>query len=131
MLAAMAGWGAVFASPAFTNLVRSSPAANSLFQLVSSDKADFSKGSNPVFLRLWNCFQTINGSVKLDSVSFAYPTRPNILAANGLSIAVRRGQSIALVGSSGCGKSTVIQLLERFYAYEKGTIVSLTQVENW
>jgi len=41
---------------------------------------------------------------------------------NGLTLHVRQGQTVALVGSSGCGKSTVIQLLQRFYNPSAGTI---------
>lgn len=43
----------------------------------------------------------------------------------GLNIEVEKGQTLALVGSSGCGKSTVVQLLERFYDPLSGEIVSV------
>uniref|UniRef100_A0A8B9ED65 Multidrug resistance protein 1 n=1 Tax=Anser cygnoides TaxID=8845 RepID=A0A8B9ED65_ANSCY len=48
-------------------------------------------------------------------VAFNYPTRPEVKVLQGLNIEVEKGQTLALVGSSGCGKSTVVQLLERFY----------------
>nr|XP_045016866.1 phosphatidylcholine translocator ABCB4 isoform X1 [Jaculus jaculus] len=55
------------------------------------------------------------GSVTFNEVMFNYPTRPNVPVLQGLSLEVKKGQTLALVGSSGCGKSTVVQLLERFY----------------
>ena len=53
--------------------------------------------------------------ISLDSVSFNYPTRPDVNVLQDLSISVKPGQTIALVGPSGCGKSTVVSLIERFY----------------
>ena len=62
------------------------------------------------------------GDVSLDSVSFAYPTRPDVLALDGVSLFVRAGEKVAIVGPSGAGKSTLFQLLLRFYDPDKGTI---------
>ncbi|XP_074122726.1 ATP-dependent translocase ABCB1 isoform X2 [Sminthopsis crassicaudata] len=55
------------------------------------------------------------GNVSFNEVVFNYPTRPDIPVLQGLTLEVKKGQTLALVGSSGCGKSTVVQLLERFY----------------
>uniref|UniRef100_A0A5F8HDW4 Multidrug resistance protein 1 n=1 Tax=Monodelphis domestica TaxID=13616 RepID=A0A5F8HDW4_MONDO len=55
------------------------------------------------------------GNVSFNEVVFNYPTRPDIPVLQGLNLEVKKGQTLALVGSSGCGKSTVVQLLERFY----------------
>ncbi|KAG2070640.1 P-loop containing nucleoside triphosphate hydrolase protein [Suillus decipiens] len=59
--------------------------------------------------------ETMEGRIQLENVHFSYPTRPRIKVLRGLSLTVEPGTYVALVGSSGCGKSTVIQLLERFY----------------
>uniref|UniRef100_A0A4W3J6T1 ATP-binding cassette, sub-family B (MDR/TAP), member 4 n=1 Tax=Callorhinchus milii TaxID=7868 RepID=A0A4W3J6T1_CALMI len=64
----------------------------------------------------------IQGNVEFQNVHFNYPSRPDIQILKGLSLKVNSGQTIALVGSSGCGKSTTIQLLQRFYDPEQGMI---------
>ena len=57
-------------------------------------------------------------------IEFFYPTRPNIQVLQGLNVNVLKGQTVALVGHSGCGKSTCIQLLVRFYDSVSGCVVS-------
>ncbi|XP_029414181.1 multidrug resistance protein 2 isoform X2 [Nannospalax galili] len=64
----------------------------------------------------------LEGNVAFTGVMFNYPTRPNIPVLQELNLEVKKGQTLALVGSSGCGKSTVIQLLERFYNPLSGTV---------
>jgi len=59
--------------------------------------------------------QNVSGHVRLEDVHFRYPTRPDARVLRGLNLEVKPGTFIALVGASGCGKSTVIQLIERFY----------------
>ncbi|NWU90316.1 MDR3 protein, partial [Upupa epops] len=55
------------------------------------------------------------GNIAFNNVAFSYPTRPEAKVLQNLNLKVEKGQTLALVGSSGCGKSTVVQLLERFY----------------
>jgi ATP-binding cassette subfamily B protein len=62
------------------------------------------------------------GDVVLDHVSFAYPTRPQMLAVDEVSFSVRAGEKVAIVGPSGAGKSTLFHLLLRFYDPTSGTI---------
>ncbi|OAQ95935.1 hypothetical protein LLEC1_02034 [Akanthomyces lecanii] len=57
----------------------------------------------------------VEGTLEFRDVHFRYPTRPEQPVLRGLNLTVRPGQYIALVGASGCGKSTTISLLERFY----------------
>ncbi|KJC47084.1 ABC transporter [Bradyrhizobium sp. LTSP885] len=66
--------------------------------------------------------QPARGDVGFDQVSFAYPTRPNALAIDGVSLSVRSGEKVAIVGPSGAGKSTLFHLLLRFYDPKSGTI---------
>lgn len=65
----------------------------------------------------------IIGNVAADHVYFEYPTRPDVTVLRGASIEVSSGQTLALVGASGCGKSTIVALLERFYDPRSGKIV--------
>ncbi|CAI4228223.1 unnamed protein product [Auanema sp. JU1783] len=64
----------------------------------------------------------MKGSVQLKNVYFRYPSRRDVPILKGVSLSVKSGQKIALVGSSGCGKSTIINLLLRFYDAEKGKV---------
>lgn len=59
--------------------------------------------------------ENVEGHVEFRDVHFRYPTRPDVPVLRGLNITIKPGQYIALVGSSGCGKSTTIALMERFY----------------
>lgn len=72
---------------------------------------------NPVAVAL-----PVRGLIGFDNVSFSYPTRPEISALNGFSLSVSPGETVALVGASGAGKSTVFQLLSRFYDPQHGEI---------
>jgi ATP-binding cassette subfamily B protein len=63
------------------------------------------------------------GEVAFEDVRFAYPTRPEHRALDGLSFAVRPGERVALVGPSGAGKSTVFALLARFYDPQAGRVL--------
>nr|QNG62055.1 P-glycoprotein 2 [Parascaris univalens] len=65
---------------------------------------------------------TIKGAIQLKNVFFSYPTRRNTRILRGLTLNVKEGETVALVGHSGCGKSTVMGLLERFYDPNRGNI---------
>ncbi|CAN9514222.1 unnamed protein product [Ophioblennius macclurei] len=64
-----------------------------------------------------------DGNVTFDTVKFNYPSRPDVPILEGLDLKVKKGETLALVGSSGCGKSTTIQLLERFYDPREGRVM--------
>ncbi|XP_069791409.1 bile salt export pump isoform X4 [Narcine bancroftii] len=68
----------------------------------------------------WNNFK---GEVQFIDCKFTYPSRPDFQVLNGLSVSVKPGQTLAFVGSSGCGKSTSVQLLERFYDPNQGQLL--------
>ncbi|KAG2459660.1 ABCBB protein, partial [Polypterus senegalus] len=69
---------------------------------------------------VWDSFR---GELEFINCKFTYPTRPDVQILRGLQISVKPGQTLAFVGSSGCGKSTSIQLLERFYDPEEGQVL--------
>ncbi|CAF1420960.1 unnamed protein product [Rotaria sordida] len=62
------------------------------------------------------------GDINFSNVHFSYPSRSDVKILNGISFDVKRGQTIALVGSSGSGKSTCVQLLQRFYDSDSGSV---------
>ncbi|XP_055660064.1 ATP-binding cassette sub-family B member 5 isoform X3 [Falco peregrinus] len=64
------------------------------------------------------------GNIEFRNIHFVYPTRPEVQVLQGLNMKVNKGQTLALVGSSGCGKSTSIQLLERFYDPVEGQVLA-------
>ena len=68
---------------------------------------------------------TTEGKVDYESIDFSYPTRPDVKVLKGLNANIKPGHTVAFVGQSGCGKSTCVQLLERFYDPLKGRVVSL------
>ncbi len=61
--------------------------------------------------------------IHFKNVSFCYPSRPDVLALNNVSIDIKRGETVALVGTSGAGKSTVFELLQRFYDPQQGEVL--------
>jgi ATP-binding cassette, subfamily B (MDR/TAP), member 1 len=62
-------------------------------------------------------------ALEFRNVRFAYPTRPEHSVLRGLNFKIHRGQTVGIVGASGCGKTTVITLLERFYDITSGQIL--------
>ncbi|KAK0356792.1 hypothetical protein LTR02_001426 [Friedmanniomyces endolithicus] len=81
--------------------------------------------------------QGMEGSIEFRDVHFRYPTRPEQPVLRGLNLTVKPGQYVALVGASGCGKSTTIALMERFYdplvggIYVDGREISSLNINNY
>lgn len=64
----------------------------------------------------------VKGDLKFTNLKFRYPTRKEQTIFDGLNLTINKGTFVALVGASGSGKSTIVQLLERFYDAEGGTV---------
>uniref|UniRef100_A0A0K0DXY4 ABC-type xenobiotic transporter n=1 Tax=Strongyloides stercoralis TaxID=6248 RepID=A0A0K0DXY4_STRER len=104
------------AGPQFAVLGTALGCASSLFEIIDREPEIDSyseEGLKPT---------NINGSVEMKNIVFNYPSRPDVQVLKGISFKVEAGQKIALVGSSGCGKSTTVQLLLRYYQQLGGSI---------
>ncbi|NXO06754.1 MDR1 protein, partial [Oriolus oriolus] len=64
----------------------------------------------------------IKGNLEFKNVYFNYPSRPDVEILKGLNLKISSGQTVALVGGSGCGKSTTVQLIQRFYDPKEGAV---------
>lgn len=65
----------------------------------------------------------INGSIEFKDVGFSYPTRSDVQVLSGMSFQIKAGETVCVVGGSGCGKSTVTNLLQRLYEPCSGRIL--------
>ncbi|KAJ2320506.1 hypothetical protein H4R23_001127 [Coemansia sp. Cherry 401B] len=105
------------AAPSISAVASARGAAVKVYQVIDRqspiDAVDTSQGLSAADIR---------GEIELSDVDFRYPTRPDVQVLQGFSLSVRAGQKIALVGESGCGKSTMIGLIERFYDPERGQV---------
>lgn len=63
-----------------------------------------------------------DGSISLKNIEFHYPSKTEVKVIEKIDIEVAKNKTVALVGTSGCGKSTIIQLVERFYDPDNGNI---------
>jgi ABC-type multidrug transport system fused ATPase/permease subunit len=63
------------------------------------------------------------GKIEFKDVWFRYPTRKEEFVLRGMNIIINPGESVALVGESGCGKSTFVNMMMRFYDPDHGTIL--------
>lgn len=66
--------------------------------------------------------EDVSGNITFSDIHFRYPSRLHVPVLRGLSLSIQSGKYIGLVGSSGCGKSTIISLIEQFYRPISGTI---------
>lgn len=71
------------------------------------------------------CLPEISGNIEFKDVTFSYPSRPDVIIFRNFSIFFPAGKTVAVVGGSGSGKSTVVSLIERFYDPNQGDRISL------
>jgi ABC-type multidrug transport system fused ATPase/permease subunit len=92
-------------------------AARALFAII--DRASPIDSSSP----LGSTPDSITGDIQFKNIKFRYPTRPEAPVFNGMNLHIKAGQVVALVGQSGCGKSSTVGLLERFYDPLEGEVL--------
>ncbi|XP_076620069.1 multi drug resistance 49 isoform X1 [Colletes latitarsis] len=66
---------------------------------------------------------SVNGEIEFTNVHFQYPARKDVKVLQGLNLKINHGETVALVGGSGCGKSTCLQLIQRLYDPLKGHVL--------
>ncbi|CAF1024549.1 unnamed protein product [Rotaria sp. Silwood1] len=105
----------------FQALSEARGAAVVVFQLIDEgNEASFNE--TDIWKEDAESIYNIYGDIELDNVNFTYPCRREVSVLHNLSLIARAGQTTALVGSSGCGKSTCISLLLRYYEPSLGQI---------
>lgn len=115
--AIMVGMGVATIAEVWGELQRAAGAAERLVELLNTRSLipDPGPGPEPTGAR--------RPELRLEKVTFAYPTRPDQAALRDFSLTIEAGKSLALVGPSGAGKSTVFELLQRFYDPQQGRIL--------
>ncbi|ROS04731.1 ATP-binding cassette subfamily B protein [Sinobacterium caligoides] len=102
-------------SEVYGEVLRAVGAAERLLELLAV-KAEIAPPAEPVSDRI------NKAELTLKNVCFHYPSRPETTALNNINLHIKEGSSLALVGASGAGKSTVFELLQRFYDPQQGSI---------
>lgn len=105
-------------SGVITELQSALASAKRVFEIIDEPEevADIEKAIN---------LENVDGTVQLNNVSFSY--NPSVSLIENLNLSVKSGQKIAIVGPTGCGKTTIINLLMRFYDVNKG-VISISNV---
>jgi ATP-binding cassette subfamily B (MDR/TAP) protein 1 len=117
-------------------------ASQRIFDLLDNKPSiELNKGFRPINNNNMNELDedtTFNGSLLFDCVNFSYPSRPDSKILHDITLHIEQGKTIALVGPSGGGKSTLFSLIERFYDPQSGEIklgpsnLNIKQVNtNW
>jgi len=102
--------------PCLSNLSDAKVAAAEAYQIIDRKSLidpDDPKGLKP---------ETVEGNIEFKNLVFAYPTKKDKIILNGVSFTIRKNEKTAFVGESGCGKTTSMQLIERFYDFDQGSL---------
>ncbi|CAF1395907.1 unnamed protein product [Rotaria sp. Silwood1] len=105
----------------FQSLSEARGAAEAVFQLID-EANETSINETDIWKEDTESIHNITGDIEFDNVNFIYPSRKEVSVLHNLSLIARAGQTTALVGSSGCGKSTCISLFLRYYKPSSGQI---------
>ncbi len=116
LYAVFAGGALGALSEVWGELSQAAGSAERLIELLGTQSA-ITSPANPAILA-----KPAKGEIAFEKVSFNYPTRPDQPTLEGLSMAIKPGETVAIVGPSGAGKSTIFALLLRFYDPESGKI---------
>lgn len=130
--AIMVGMAFAAVTEVYGEVQRAAGAAERIRELIDT-KVEIESPEHSVIL------EKISGDLRLDNITFNYPSRPDSNAIEGLSLDIKSGEHVALVGPSGAGKSTIFELLLRFRDPQQGEVfldgvplkqLSLDQLRN-
>lgn len=110
----------------YGDLLRAAGATERLMELLHSPERIFSRLNKPL-----SGIESVQSAIEFVATTFHYPSRPATASMQNFSLNVPRGETLALVGESGAGKTTVFQLLQRFYEPQSGSIALFgTHIED-
>ena len=114
----------VFLSNIFQNFTRATASWKRVKAVLDSDPALVDSGSLPP--------TNMIGQVEFRNVSFAFPDAPDRPVLQGISFSVAQGETLAIIGATGCGKTSLVNLIPRFYDVAEGAVlVDGTDVREW
>jgi ATP-binding cassette subfamily B protein len=116
ILAVLVAGGVGSLSEVFGELQRAAGATERLVEMLHAEDT-VNDPDQPKALAL-----PVKGEITFDNVSFAYPQRPDTSALNDVSLTIKPGETVAFVGPSGAGKTTIIQMIQRFYDPQQGEV---------
>ncbi len=117
MYAFVAVSGVGMLTETYAEVMRAAGASERLMELLSA-QSDITAPEQPTLLPT-----PVAGDIRFETVRFAYPARPDSTVLDEVDLAIRHGETIALVGPSGAGKSTMFQMLLRFYDPQSGRVL--------
>jgi ATP-binding cassette subfamily B protein len=103
-------------SDVYGDLLRAAGAAERLSELLA-EQPEIAAPAHPVALP-----KPARGAITFDHIAFRYPTRPDVSALSDFTLDVAAGETVAVVGPSGAGKTTLFQLIQRFYDPQSGEV---------
>lgn len=115
-LSAFIGGSIAGLSNLYTQLVRAIGATERIAEILEMDsEVNVDDGAEQIT-------EPLTGDITYENVHFEYPSRPDVPVLKGIDLEIKGGKTVALVGSSGSGKSTIVQLLMQFYHLNQGKI---------
>ncbi|KAI9293023.1 P-glycoprotein [Neoconidiobolus thromboides FSU 785] len=115
-----------FASAELTSFIKCKLAAIEIFSLIDRipkiNSSDYYGTKNI----------PLEGNITMKDAHFSYPSRPNAKVLNGLDLSILKGQKVAIVGTSGSGKSTIVSLIQHFYELNSGNLnIESEPITSW
>ncbi|XP_052743697.1 mitochondrial potassium channel ATP-binding subunit [Bicyclus anynana] len=100
----------------FGSVVKGLSAGGRVFEYINKEPKMDTSGTKVIK------YHAFHGDIEFKDITFAYPTRPEAIVLKNFNLKIPAGKTVAIVGTSGNGKSTIAALLERFYDVDKGSV---------